>query len=163
MNPVLKGRLLQVALSRFILICGAAIVGEMFMFGIDTLAKHALSSFLRERNFSFSSCHSKLFLIISVANNLSFCLLLISSLVMCLHKSNTKHQTKAVGVRGLDLAFQGCDSQLSNNTIFITFSRLITVGSKKIHIKENTNTIWFSHLNPLSSEPLDITCLVLPT
>lgn len=127
MNPVLKGRLLQGALSGFILICGAAMVGEMFMLGTD---KHALSSFPEERNFSFSSWHSNLFPIISVPNNLSLSLLLISSIAMCLHKSNTIHQTKAVGVRGLDLAFQGCDSQLSSNTVFITFPRLITVASK---------------------------------
>lgn len=114
----------------FILISGAAIVGEMFMLGTDTLTKQSSSSFPEERNFSFSSWHSNLFPIISVANNLSPCLLLISSSVMRLHKSNTIHQTKAFGVRGLDLAFQGCDSQLSSNTIFIAFPRLVTVASK---------------------------------
>lgn len=55
MNTMLKGRLLQGALSGFIQIPGAAIVGEMFMLGTDTLAKYSLSSFPQERNFSFSS------------------------------------------------------------------------------------------------------------
>lgn len=55
MNPMLKGRLLQGDLSGFILISGAAIVGEMFMLGTDILAKHSTPSFPEERNFSFSS------------------------------------------------------------------------------------------------------------
>lgn len=95
----------------------------------DTPAKHSSSSFLKERNFSFSSWHSNLFPIISAAKKLS---LLVSSSLMYLHRSYTIHQTKAAGVRGLHLAFEGCDSKLSNNTIFIAFPRLITVATKTL-------------------------------
>lgn len=98
----------------------------------DTPAKQPSSCFLKERNFSFSSWHSNLFPIISVVIIYPFCLLLVSSLLMCPHRSNTIYLTKAVGVRGLHLAFEGCDSKLSNNTVFIAFPRLITVATKTL-------------------------------
>lgn len=85
----------------------------------------------QEKNFSFFSWYTVLSLIISAANN-ALSLPPVSSLPRCPHRSNTLHQNKAVGLRGLHLAFEGCDSKLSNNTVFIAFPRIVTVATKII-------------------------------
>lgn len=75
---------------------------------------------------------------------------LFNPLPRCPCRRNTLQQNKTAVLRGLHLAFEGCDSKLSNNTVFIAFPRIITVATKIIwtHIKENENasTTWLSHL-----------------
>lgn len=75
---------------------------------------------------------------------------LCNPLPRCLCRRSTLQQNKAVVLSGLHLTFEGCDSKLSNNTVFIAFPRVVTVATKIIwtHIKENENasTTWLSHL-----------------